>query len=248
MEAVLVHDHDLAGLHVPPVIGLDQVQGAGLGGHHPGAVQLAQAQGPEAVGVPGGDDLVGGGDHQGIGAFDVLQSIHQGLLQVGAGVPGHEVDDDFGVHGGLEDGAGGLEAAADFPGVGEGAVVADGDHLAAVLHHEGLGVDEHGGAGGGIAHVADGQMPRELIQELRVEDLGHQAQAPVHGDAFAVAGDDAAGLLAAVLEGVEAEEGDAGRVGVAVDAEDAAVFPGAVILEDDGRVFGFGFSGFGWNS
>ena len=54
-----------------------------------------------------------------------------------------------------------LEAAADLPGVGEGAVVADGDHLAAVLHHEGLGVDEHGGAGGGIAHVADGQMPRE---------------------------------------------------------------------------------------
>ncbi len=160
-------------------------------------------------------------------------------------MPGHEVDDDFGVHGGLEDGARGLEAAADLPGVGEGAVVADGDHLAAVLHHEGLGVDEHGGAGGGIAHVADGQMPRKLIQECRVEDLGHQPQAPVHADPFAVAGDDAAGLLAPVLEGVEAEVGDAGRVGVAVDAEDAAVFPGAVIREDDRRVFGFGFWVFG---
>ncbi len=60
-----------------------------------------------------------------------------------------------------------LQAAANLPGIGEGAVVADGDHLAAVLHHKGLGVDEHGGAGGGIAHVADGQMPRELIQEPR---------------------------------------------------------------------------------
>ncbi len=96
-----------------------------------------------------------------------FQGVHQGFHQVGAGVPGHEVDDDLGVHGGLEDGARGLEAAADLPGVGEGAVVADGDHLAAVLHHEGLGVDEHGGAGGGIAHVADGQMPRELIQDRR---------------------------------------------------------------------------------
>ena len=54
-------------------------------------------------------------------------------------------------------------------------------HQTAVLHHEGLGVDEHGGAGGGIAHVADGQMPRQLIQDGRVEDLGHQPQAPVHG-------------------------------------------------------------------
>ena len=84
MEPVFVQDHDLAGFHVPPVLGLDQVQGAGLGGHHPGAVQLAQAQGPEAVGVPGGDDLVGGGQHQGIGAFDVVQGVDQGFDQIGA--------------------------------------------------------------------------------------------------------------------------------------------------------------------
>ena len=91
--------------------------------------------------------------------------------------------------------------------------MADGDHLTAVLHHEGLGVDEHGGAGGGIAHVADGQMPGEPIQDPGVEDLGHQPQAPVHADPFAVAGDDAAGFLAPVLEGVETEIGDPGRVG-----------------------------------
>jgi hypothetical protein len=42
------------------------------------------------------------------------------------------------------------------------------------------------------------------------------------------------------LEGVEVEEGDAGRVRVPVDAEDAAVFPGFVVLPD-GRVFGFRF-------
>ena len=159
-------------------------------------------------------------------------------------MPGHEVDDDFGVHGGLEDGALRLQAAANLPGIGEGAVVADGDHQTAVLHHEGLGVDEHGGAGGGIAHVADGQMPRELIQDCGVEDLGHQPQAPVHADPFAVAGDDAAGFLAPVLEGVEAEVGDAGRVRVPVDAEDAAVFFGAIILADDCP--GFRFVGFGF--
>ena len=195
------------------------------------------------MGVPGGDDLVGGGDHQGIGAFDVFQGVDQRFHRVGAPVPGHEVDDDLGVHGGLEDGAALFQAAADLPGVGEGAVVADGDHLAAVLHHEGLGVDEHGGAGGGIAHVADGQVPRELIQDPGVEDLGHQPQAPVHADPFAVAGDDAAGLLAPVLEGVEAEIGEPGRVGMPVNAEDAAVFLGLVVFRGGWRfsVFGFRF-------
>ena len=245
MEPVLVHDHDLAGFHLPPVIGLDQVQGAGFGGHDPGAVQLPQAQGPEAVRVPGGDDLVGGGDHQGIGALDFGQGRGQRVDQideVAPAVPGHEVDDNLGVHGGLEDGALLLQAAADLAGIGEGAVVADGDHQTAVLHHEGLGVDEHGGAGGGIAHVADGQMPRQLIQDGGVEDLGHQPQAPMHADPGAVAGDDAAGLLAPVLEGVEAEVGDAGRVRVPVNAEDAAVFFGAIILEDERPgVLGFGF-------
>ena len=72
------------------------------------------------------------------------------------------------------------------------------------------------------------RCPGSSIQDRGVEDLGHQPQAPVHADPGAVAGDDAAGLLAPVLEGVEAEKGDAGRVRVPVNAEDAAVFFGLV--------------------
>ncbi|MGX1171095.1 hypothetical protein AB7M16_007361 [Bradyrhizobium sp. USDA 372] len=40
--------------------------------------------------------------------------------------------------------------------------------------------------------------------------------------AAAVVGDDAGGLLAAVLQGVKAERGDGRRIRVTVDAEDAA--------------------------
>ena len=64
----------------------------------------------------------------------------------------------------------------------------------------------------------------------------------MHADPFAVAGDDAAGLLAPVLEGVKAEIGEPGRVGVPVDAEDAAVFFGLVVGGDRFSVFGFRFS------
>ena len=51
------------------------------------------------------------------------------------------------------------------------------------------------------------------------------------------------GAYPTYLEGVEAEKGDAGRVRVPVDAEDAAVFFGAATGR--GRVFGFQFSVFG---
>jgi len=54
-----------------------------------------------------------------------------------------------------------------------------------------------------------------------------------------VAADDAAGLLAPVLQGVEAEIGEPGRVRMAVNAEDAAVLPG---LWSSWRMTGFSFS------
>ena len=47
-------------------------------------------------------------------------------------------------------------------------------------------------------------------------------------EALAVEGDDAGGLLAAVLERVQAERGDGGGVGMAEDAEHAAFFAQAV--------------------
>ncbi len=53
-------------------------------------------------------------------------------------------------------------------------------------------------------------------------------------DPVAVAGDDAAGLLAPVLEGIEAEVGEAGGLGVAVNAEDATVFFGLIGIKGNG--------------
>ncbi len=58
---------------------------------------------------------------------------------------------------------------------------------------------------------------------------------------------DAGGLLAAVLEGVEAPVGEAGGVGVVVDGHDAAVF--AELVEGGVVVFGVvdvGGCGAGW--
>ena len=71
---------------------------------------------------------------------------------------------------------------------------------------------DRGGAGQAVDHLAAGKI------------VADQAHAALGVEALAVEGDDAGGLLAAVLECVEAERGDGGRVGMAEDAEHAALF------------------------
>lgn len=43
-------------------------------------------------------------------------------------------------------------------------------------------------------------------------------------------GDDSGAFLAAVLEGVEGQVGEAGGLGVAVDADDAALLAGLIVM------------------
>ena len=73
-----------------------------------------------------------------------------------------------------------------------------------------------GGAGQAVDHLAPG------------EGVADQAEAALGMEALAVEGDDAGGFLAAMLERVQAERGDGGGVGMAEDAEHAALLAQAV--------------------
>jgi len=79
--------------------------------------------------------------------------------------------------------------------------------------------------------MADGACARELGQILVVEDLRDQAHAVVALEfAFLVAmRDDARALLPAMLQGVEAKEGDFRRMGMAEYGENAALILGTVL-------------------
>src|SRR6266542_3706001 len=89
--------------------------------------------------------------------------------------------------------------------------------------HERLGVPPLRGAGGRVARVADRDLAVEAAQLLLVEDLGDEAHVAQRGQATVVGDGDPRRLLAAVLEGEEAEVGDAGDVPLGrVDAEEAA--------------------------
>ena len=79
--------------------------------------------------------------------------------------------------------------------------------------------------------MADREVALERLEGGLVEDLGDQAHVLVDQDLAAVADRDAGRLLAAVLQGVEAEVGELGDVlARGPDPEDAAGVLGSAVL------------------
>ena len=84
--------------------------------------------------------------------------------------------------------------------------------LAPVVAPDRLRVLPGAAAGGRVAHVADRHVALQRPQLLLVEDLGDESRVAHRGDVAALAGRDPGRLLAAVLQRVEAEVGEAGDV------------------------------------
>ena len=103
--------------------------------------------------------------------------------------------------------------------------MADGDLAVRAVDQDRLGIRELALAGRRVADVADRQRPGQVRQLVVVERVGDVAHRPGHTHLLAVGGGDAGALLPAVLERVQAEIRHVGRLGVAEDAEDAALFP-----------------------
>jgi hypothetical protein len=123
----------------------------------------------------------------------------------------------------LEDRALAHQVAAHLARVGEVAVVREGERAAVVVHEPGLRVGQDGAAGGGVAGVADGEVATELMQHLRAEHVVDQAHAAVRpGLAVLLDRHHPGGLLPAVLQRVEAQVHELGRVPHAAHAEDPA--------------------------
>ena len=126
VDAPLVEDQNLTGLQITNHMGTGSGQGAALGCHHIGAIRrLPIAQGTEAVRVPCRQQLGGGHEHQGEGAFQPIHGLTQGVLDGGGlqALLGDDVGDDLRVAGGVEDGAVQLQLAAQLEGVAQVAVV-----------------------------------------------------------------------------------------------------------------------------
>jgi hypothetical protein len=123
------------------------------------------------------------------------------------------------------------QALAQGQEVGQVAIVGDGDAAGLEIGEHRLDVADAAAAGRGIAGVADGHVAGQALDEVGAgEGVADVAHVAFGVEAVAVEGGDAAGLLAAMLQGMQAQGRDGGRVARAEDAEDAAFQAERVVL------------------
>ena len=108
----------------------------------------------------------------------------------------------------------------------------DREAAAVELREEGLDITQNRLARGRVAGMADGGEAFQALDGGPVgEVVAHEAQPALGVEDRTVVGDDARRLLAAMLQGMEAEGRDGGRFRVPVDAEDAAFFAQGIAVE-----------------
>ncbi len=218
------------GLDVPDVFRPHEVEGAGLRGHHPAAVEPAEGERSESPWVADGDDAVPGQHDDAVGALHPGEGLCQRLLQPLVQMGGHQVDDHLAVHRGLEDRPPLFELRPQFEGVDQVSVVGEGVVLVGMVDQKGLGVGEDRRAGRGIADMADRQASGELREDILAEHLRGEPHPLVLPDLAAVRRGDSRALLSPVLEREQAEEGHPRRLFVAVHRKDAALLTRPVLI------------------
>ncbi len=86
-------------------------------------------------------------------------------------------------------------------------------------------------AGGGVAHMADrGMAGQAADHRLAAEIVADMAERAVAVKDVAVPGDDAGGFLAAMLKRVQAQRGEGRGIGMAGDAEHAALVVEMIVV------------------
>ncbi len=142
------------------------------------------------------------------------------------------MDDDLSVAGRLEQMATLDQVGAQCDGVRQVAVVCDGEPTELEIGEQRLDISQYRVARCRIAVVADSGITREPLDDVfRTETVADQAQGPMSMKVFAVERDDPGRLLAAMLERVEPQRGQRGRVVVAKDAKNAAFLVKFVIVK-----------------
>jgi len=110
--------------------------------------RVRPARGAQAPRVARAHQLVVGEGDDGVAAIELAQRVDEAVLKAVADRAGGELEDDFGVHGGLENGAVLDEVAVQGAGVGDVTVVRDGEAAMGEVGIDWLDVAENDAAGG----------------------------------------------------------------------------------------------------
>ena len=174
-QAVGVDRDQLAGLDLTDQAGADDVEGRGLAGHHPAALEPAEDQGPDPLRVAGGVERVLVHEDEAERAAELGQDLQRRRLEGAVGVVGQQRGHQRRVGrvapaqlaaevAGEPLAVAGVEPVAQLGGVGEVAVVRERDGAAVAAAERRLGVLPGAGAGRGVAAVPDREVALERAQ------------------------------------------------------------------------------------
>src|SRR5437899_2079901 len=128
LNAAFGDAHHFTGRDLADVLGVEKVERAGFGGDQPGHEatrrrEFAENERAEPTRLQSGGECAGGKNEKRIRPLDLIQGIANGAGKIESLRAREEMDDDFGVAVGLNDGAAVLEFSTPLRGVGEIAVV-----------------------------------------------------------------------------------------------------------------------------
>ena len=234
LHPVAVDDHHLAVLDVADEFRPDDVERAGLRAEDRAALELAEHERADAERIARADQLRVGQRHERVRALDLGQGLDETVDDPGTTRARCKQQHDFRVGGRLADGAGANELPPQRQSVGQIAVVGDCEAPGLELGEQRLDIAQHGVAGRRIANVADRLSARQSVDGRRIREvIANQPLSALRVEPHPVVSDDAGGLLAAMLQGMQPERGNGGGVRMVKDTEDAALLaqPVAVGVE-----------------
>ena len=224
LDAVFRCDNNFAGLDISHKIRADNVKRAGFRGKDRCAFELSENKWSNAEGIAGPDQFSRSQRDQRIGAVNLAQRIHEPVHHRAVFAARHQMNDGFGIGCGLEDRAFADKFVPQDMRVGQIAVMRDGDSAARKIGIHRLDVTYIRTAGRRIARVSDRLRTLELLRMRAVfsEDVADKARMSFSDELHAVVSNDAHGLLAAMLQGVQAEDRQRTGISATEDAEDRA--------------------------
>ena len=113
------------------------------------------------------------------------------------------MQDDLAVSGRLENRALFFKFGAKPRGIGEIAVVGDGDLAARAINHQRLGVFDVGTSGGRVTDVTNGEMARQRAKNVFVKNLIDEPHVFMGAQLNTVGGGNARAFLATMLQRVQ---------------------------------------------